>query len=102
VEPVDRRAGHIPGSVNVPFAGNVGPDLRFLPPEQLRARFAAVGVVGAQGVACYCGSGVTATHDVLAMEVAGLGTPALYPGSWSEWSWPQAARPIVAGPANKA
>lgn len=102
LEPVDKRAGHIPGSVNVPFSGNVGPDMRFLPPEQLRQRFEAVGVTGAQGVACYCGSGVTSAHDVLAMEVAGLGTPALYPGSWSEWSWPQAARPIVAGPANKA
>ncbi|HEX2065397.1 MAG TPA: sulfurtransferase [Candidatus Thermoplasmatota archaeon] len=101
VEPIDRRAGHIPGAVNVPFAGNVGPDQRFLPPEALRQRFEAAGVTGAQGVACYCGSGVTATHDVLAMEVAGLGTPALYPGSWSEWSWPPAGRPIVAGPANK-
>jgi thiosulfate/3-mercaptopyruvate sulfurtransferase len=102
LEPIDKRAGHIPGAVNVPFAGNVGPDMRFLSPEQLRARFAAVGVTGAAGVACYCGSGVTSTQDVLAMEVAGLGTPALYPGSWSEWSFPAAARPIVAGPANKA
>lgn len=100
-ELVDKRAGHIPGAVNVPFAGNVGPDQRFLPPEALRQRFAAVGVTGAQGVACYCGSGVTAPHDVLAMEAAGLGTPALYPGSWSEWSWPPAGRPIVAGPADK-
>ena len=102
VEPIDKRAGHIPGAVSVPFAGNVGPDMRFLPPEQLRARFAAVGVTDSKGVACTCGSGVTSGHDVLAMEVAGLGTPALYPGSWSEWSFPAAGRPIVAGPANKA
>jgi thiosulfate/3-mercaptopyruvate sulfurtransferase len=102
VEPIDKRAGHIPGAVNVPFAGNVGPDMRFLSPEALRQRFEAVGVTSAQGVACYCGSGVTSTQDILAMEVAGLGTPALYPGSWSEWSFPPAARPIVAGLANKA
>jgi thiosulfate/3-mercaptopyruvate sulfurtransferase len=101
-EPVDRRAGHIPGAVSVPYAGNVGPDQRFLPPEELRRRFeGALGVQEAGRVACYCGSGVTGPHDVLAMEVAGMGTAALYPGSWSEWSWPDANRPIVAGPADK-
>jgi thiosulfate/3-mercaptopyruvate sulfurtransferase len=98
-EPVDKRAGHIPGARNHPFAGNVGPDQRLLPPAELRARFEALGVARADGVACYCGSGVTGTHNVLAMEVAGLGTPALYPGSWSEWSWPEAGRPIETGPA---
>lgn len=102
VEPMDKRAGHIEGAVNLAFAGNVGPDMRFLSPDALRARFAAAGVTGANGVICYCGSGVTSTQAVLAMEVAGLGTPALYPGSWSEWSFPPAGRPIVAGPANKA
>jgi thiosulfate/3-mercaptopyruvate sulfurtransferase len=103
VEPVDRRAGHIPGAVNLPFNGNVGPDLRFLAPDELRARYeAALGPVAAGGVVCYCGSGVTGTHDVLAMELAGLGTAALYPGSWSEWSFPAAARPLVAGPADQA
>jgi thiosulfate/3-mercaptopyruvate sulfurtransferase len=99
VEPIDKRAGHIPNAVNLPFAGNVGPDQRFLSPEQLRARFAAVGVSGAAGVACYCGSGVTAPHDVLAAEIAGIGTLALYPGSWSEWSHPPAARAVTVGPA---
>ncbi|MEA3190580.1 MAG: thiosulfate/3-mercaptopyruvate sulfurtransferase [Thermoplasmata archaeon] len=95
VEPVDKRAGHIPGAVNVPFAGNVGPDQRFLGGDALRARFAeATG----QKVAVYCGSGVTSTHNVLAMELAGLPPPALYPGSWSEWSFPAANRPIETGP----
>lgn len=95
VEPVDKRAGHIPGARNLPFAGNVGPDMRFLSPEALKQRFAHV-----EGpVACYCGSGVTATHNVLAMAVAGLPVPALYPGSWSEYSHPPAARSIETGPA---
>ena len=102
VEPVDKRAGHIPGARNLPFAGNVGADHRFLPADQLRARFEAAGVLRAEGVACYCGSGVTATHDVLAAEVAGLGTPALYPGSWSEWSHPAAGRPVQVGPEPEA
>ena len=101
VEPVDKRAGHIPGARSHPFSANVGPDLRFLPPAELRARLEAVGAAGAGGVACYCGSGVTSAHNVLAMEVAGLGTPALYPGSWSEWSWPEAGRPVETGPARE-
>ncbi|HUR61440.1 MAG TPA: sulfurtransferase [Candidatus Thermoplasmatota archaeon] len=102
VEPVDKRAGHIPGAVSVPFAGNVGADMRFLSHDALRERFEAAGVIDSKGVAIYCGSGVTSAHDVLAMEVAGMGTAALYPGSWSEWSFPAAGRPIVAGAANKA
>jgi thiosulfate/3-mercaptopyruvate sulfurtransferase len=102
VEPIDKRAGHIPGAVSLPFGGNMASGMLFLKPEELRARFeGALGVQEAGRVACYCGSGVTGTHDVLAMEVAGMGTPALYPGSWSEWSWPDAERPIVAGPADK-
>lgn len=98
VEPVDKRAGHIPTAQNVPFAGNVGADMLWLKPAQLRERFEAVAEATGK-VACYCGSGVTATHDVLAMEVAGLPTPALYPGSWSEWSYPATGRPIDTGPA---
>lgn len=102
VEPVDKRAGHIPGAVSVPFGGNVGPGMLFRSPEDLRQHYEGVlGVQEVGRVACYCGSGVTATHNVLAMELAGMGTPALYPGSWSEWSWPEAERPIVAGPADK-
>ncbi len=87
-EPIDPVAGHIPGAVNVPTARNLGPDGRFLAAAELREVYAAVGATveaGERGeVAAYCGSGVTAAHDVLAMEVAGV-RAALYPGSWSEW-----------------
>jgi thiosulfate/3-mercaptopyruvate sulfurtransferase len=88
VEPIDPVAGHIPGAVNVPTARNIGPDGRFLTASELREVYAEVGATpdaGERGeVAAYCGSGVTAAHDVLAMEVAGV-RAALYPGSWSEW-----------------
>lgn len=81
-EPVDPAAGHIPGAVNLPFAGNLSEDGRFLGPDELRARFEAAG----DACTVYCGSGVTAAHNALAMDVAGLPIPALYPGSWSAWS----------------
>ncbi|MCX6401238.1 MAG: sulfurtransferase [Propionibacteriales bacterium] len=84
VEPIDRVAGHIPGAVNVPTASNLAADGRFLPADELRSTYAAVGAVPGADVAVYCGSGVTAAHDVLALEVAGVAA-ALYPGSWSEW-----------------
>jgi thiosulfate/3-mercaptopyruvate sulfurtransferase len=84
-EPIDSVAGHIPGARNLPFA-ELAPDGRFLPPDELRARFEAAGAArGAQFVA-YCGSGITACVLVLAAEVAGVGEARLYPGSWSEWS----------------
>ncbi|RII43045.1 sulfurtransferase [Galactobacter valiniphilus] len=85
-EPIDPRAGHIPGAVSAPTAGNLGPGRRFLTPAQLGERFAALGV-SADGapVGAYCGSGVTASHELLALAVAGVGG-ALYPGSWSQWS----------------
>ncbi|KQY47281.1 sulfurtransferase [Cellulomonas sp. Root137] len=93
VEPVDPRAGHIPGAVSVPTAGNVGADGSFLPDEELRARFA-----GVQGpVAVYCGSGVTAAHEVAALASIGV-EAALYPGSWSQWS-NDPARPVETGKA---
>jgi thiosulfate/3-mercaptopyruvate sulfurtransferase len=102
VEPMDKRAGHIPGAVSVPFGGNVGTGMVFRSPDELRAHYERLlGVQEVGRVACYCGSGVTSTHDILAMELAGMGTAALYPGSWSEWSWLDAERPIVAGPADK-
>lgn len=63
-----------------------GPDGRFKSPEQLRKRFAGLGVDGDNGAVVYCGSGVTATHDLLAMELAGLANGRLYAGSWSDWS----------------
>ncbi len=85
-EPIDPRAGHIPGAVNLPFAGNLTADAIpvFRPPDELRARFAAVGADRNLPIV-YCGSGVTACHDLLALDVAGL-RGRLYAGSWSEWS----------------
>jgi thiosulfate/3-mercaptopyruvate sulfurtransferase len=85
VEPIDAVAGHIPGAVNLPFA-DLAPGGRFLPPEELRARFEAAGVRSGGDAVAYCGSGVTACVTVLAAEVAGIGPARLYPGSWSEWS----------------
>jgi thiosulfate/3-mercaptopyruvate sulfurtransferase len=84
-EPVDPRAGHIPGARNVPTRANLADDLRFLPPGELRRRYEAAGAGGGGGVVVYCGSGVNACHDVLALELAGLPGARLYPGSWSEW-----------------
>ena len=86
VEPIDPVAGHIPGAVNAPYEENLDPHQQFLAPELLAARYRALGVEEASDVVVYCGSGVTACHDVLAMEHAGLGRPLLYPGSWSDWS----------------
>jgi len=83
-EPIDPVAGRIPGAVNVPTAHNLTDDGRFRPAEELREIYAAVGAVPGADVAAYCGSGVTAIHDVIAMEVAGV-SAALYPGSFSGW-----------------
>lgn len=84
-EPIDPRAGHIPGAVNAPTTANLGPDKKFLPADELRERFAALGITADTGVAVYCGSGVTAAHEIAALEIAGLGAT-LFPGSWSAWS----------------
>ena len=84
-EPVDPRAGHIPGAISAPTTDNLGPDGRFLDAARLRARFAALAVDGTRPVAVYCGSGVTAAHEVAALAVTGI-EAALYPGSWSQWS----------------
>ncbi len=84
VEPVDPVAGHIPGAVSAPTLENVRPDGRFRDPAELRARFAALGVAPGTPVGAYCGSGVTAAHEVLALRLAGY-EAALYPGSWSHW-----------------
>jgi len=83
-EPIDTAAGHIPGAINAPFAGNLS-DGTFRSPAELRTRFEALGIADDDNVACYCGSGVTAAHNILALKLAGYPEPALYPGSWSEW-----------------
>lgn len=92
-EPVDPKAGHVPGALNAPSAGHVGADGRWLGAEELAERFAGLGVPGGAGgevaVGAYCGSGVTASSVVLALEVAGITSAerpaALYAGSWSNW-----------------
>ncbi|MEO5875943.1 MAG: sulfurtransferase [Streptosporangiaceae bacterium] len=96
VEPVDPVAGHIPGATSAPTWGNVGVDGKFLPPRLLRERFAELGATDAADVGVYCGSGVTASHEVLALTLAGV-PAALYVGSWSEWV-ADPARPIGIGP----
>jgi thiosulfate/3-mercaptopyruvate sulfurtransferase len=85
IEPVDPVAGHIPGAVNAPTVANVGPDGTFLSVAELQDRFASLGVTGDTPLAVYCGSGVTAAHEIAALEIAGFAA-ALYPGSWSQWS----------------
>jgi thiosulfate/3-mercaptopyruvate sulfurtransferase len=97
-EPVDPRAGHIPGAISAPTAENLQDGGRFKDPRQLRARFEALGVVAGKpdAVAVYCGSGVTAAHEVAALAAAGIHA-ALYPGSWSQWS-NHPDRPVATGP----
>ncbi|WP_432950909.1 sulfurtransferase [Kribbella sp. CA-253562] len=95
VEPMDKVAGHIPGAVNAPTTENVRADGRFLAPADLRARFAALGVDGSTQVGAYCGSGVTAAHEALALEIAGVDAP-VYVGSWSEWIT-DPERPVATG-----
>jgi thiosulfate/3-mercaptopyruvate sulfurtransferase len=105
-EPFDPVAGHIPGAVSAPTTANVLGDGRFLPVPALRERFGALGVAAPEpahghggataGVGAYCGSGVTAAHEVLALAVAGR-PAALYVGSWSHWVT-DPARPVAAGP----
>jgi thiosulfate/3-mercaptopyruvate sulfurtransferase len=83
-EPIDPVAGHIPGARSRPFGDNLDERGRFRPAGQLRARFSVL-AHDPHSVVHYCGSGVTACHNVLAMEHAGLTGSRLYPGSWSEW-----------------
>ncbi len=112
-EPIDPVAGHIPTAVNAPTDGNLGPDGRFLPADQLRVRLQGLGAASVQGlgaapapegaasapeggVIVSCGSGVSALHNALAMRIAGLPDPLLYVGSWSDWS--TAGYPVATGP----
>lgn len=83
-EPIDRVAGHIPGAVSAPTAENTGADGRFLPHHELRDRFARLGVRPGTPVGTYCGSGVTAAHQALALHEIGIEAP-VYVGSWSHW-----------------
>jgi thiosulfate/3-mercaptopyruvate sulfurtransferase len=91
VEPVDGVAGHIPTAINRPSGGNLGPDGRFLDPEALNARFAPLG----REFVSYCGSGVTACHNALAIRLSGLPDPLVYVGSYSDWT--RAGRPVATG-----
>jgi len=94
-EPIDPRAGHVPGAQSAPWAANLDSDGRFLPPEALRARYAALGA-GERPTIAYCGSSLSATHDLLALELAGIRGARLYEGSWSDWS-SDPSRPVATG-----
>jgi thiosulfate/3-mercaptopyruvate sulfurtransferase len=101
VEPLDPRAGHVPGARNHPYSRNLGPDGRFLAAAELRARLEPLlRAEPAERVVSMCGSGVTACHTLLALEIAGLAGARLYPGSWSEWCR-DLARPVATGPEPK-
>ena len=94
LEPVDPRAGHIPGAISAPTTGNLAPDGRFLPAAELAARFKELGADG-RDVAVYCGSGITAAHQIAALAEAGIAA-ALFPGSWSQWCG-HPGLPVVTG-----
>ena len=96
-EPIDLQAGHIPGALNRPCSQNLQANGRFKPREALAAEWRAVlGTIDPARLVSQCGSGVTACHNLLAMEHAGLGLARLYPGSWSEWC-SDSARPVATG-----
>ena len=95
-EPVDPVAGHIPGARNRATSDNVDEQGRFLDPDELKRAFSELGIDGGEQVGAYCGSGVSAAHQVLALELAGY-PAALYAGSWSEWIT-DPSRPVARGP----
>ena len=94
-EPVDKVAGHIPGAVSAPTGDNVTSEGHFAPAGALRERYQELGADSAATLAVYCGSGITAAHEVLALHSIGLAA-ALYPGSWSDWI-SDPARPVGLG-----
>jgi thiosulfate/3-mercaptopyruvate sulfurtransferase len=94
-EPIDPVAGHIPGARNAPAAGNLAADGTYLSAEELRERYEALGVAHGVAVGAYCGSGISAAQDVVALQLAGY-SAALYPGSWSAWC-ADPRRPVATG-----
>lgn len=94
-EPIDPKKGHIPGAVSAPWIENLDADAKFKSPAELRRRYAELGVDGKNGAVVYCGSGVNACHDLLALEIAGVADARLYAGSWSDWSHQDA--PVATG-----
>ncbi len=99
-EPIDPRAGHIPGAISAPTAENLAADGRFRSAEELRERFETLGVTAMRPVGVYCGSGISAAHEAAALAIAGF-VPYLYPGSWSQWST-LPDRPVETGEAPSA
>jgi thiosulfate/3-mercaptopyruvate sulfurtransferase len=96
--PIDKRLGHIPGAVSAPWVGNLDPATgRFRSVGELRERFTSLGVRPDRPAINHCGSGVTACHNLLALEIARLPGARLYPGSWSDWS-ADPGRPVAVGP----
>lgn len=95
VEPIDPRAGHIPGALSAPTTANVDGAGHFLPAQELRRRFSSLGIDEDSKVAVYCGSGVTAAHEIAALGIAGI-EAALFPGSFSQWSNNE-ANPVAVG-----
>ena len=95
-EPIDAKAGHIPGAISAPYPENLDSNGRFLPAADLKKRFQKLGVKKRKSAVVYCGSGVNATHNLLAMALAGYDDVKLYEGSWSDWSRRDA--PIATGP----
>jgi thiosulfate/3-mercaptopyruvate sulfurtransferase len=94
-EPVDPRAGHVPGAISAPTSENLAADGRFLAADALHERFASLGVDDGSQIGVYCGSGVTAAHQIAALQIVGIDA-ALFPGSWSAWS-SDPDRPVVIG-----
>jgi thiosulfate/3-mercaptopyruvate sulfurtransferase len=95
-EPIDPQAGHIPGARTAPYIGNLRDDGSMKSADDLRERYLALGADSAERIVCYCGSGVTAAHDIFALFLAGRTDAVLYEGSWSDWS-SDPTRPVATG-----